>query len=202
MASDGYINKCGNAFRFGITVSKKDQDIIDKLKKLLKYEGKAYAIKTKLEKTGKEYDEIILKVTSNKIVQRLSEFGLGTNKTKRLSFPTIVSNSENEEIIKAFIQGFFEGDGSILFDEKQKSPCFQIVGTKEMLKEIQHKLINYLCIGKTKLTKYKRSDNHFALRYRGKFQAIKIMDWLYSNPENYLDRKYNKYLEIKRRLLI
>ncbi len=51
-----------------------------------------------------------------------------------------------------------------------------------------------------KKTRNTKLSNHFALRYRGKFQAIKIFDWLYSNPKHYLNRKYNQYLEIKRSL--
>lgn len=201
LASDGYINENGNALRFGMTIAKKDQDIIGKIKILLKFNGKTYSRKTFLKKTGKEYEQVVLNITSQKIVNRLKLFGLSKNKTESLSFPKLIKDAKNKEIMRAFIQGFFEGDGSLLFDEKHKSPCFQIVGTQEMLLEIQTELINYVKLKKTKLTKYRRSKNHFALRYRGRFQTMKIMDWIYSDTNNYLDRKYNKYLDIKRRLI-
>ncbi len=54
---------------------------------------------------------------------------------------------------------------------------------------------------------YKLTETHFLqsglneeVLYRSKFQAIKIFDWLYSDTNYYLDRKYKKYLDVKRRL--
>ncbi len=200
LASNGFVNKCGNAISVGIKVSKKDSDIIQKIKKLLKYNGPVYEVTVKLEKTGKEYEQMHLKITSKKIVSKLKEYGIVKNKSLKIKFPKLIKETYNEKIIKNFIQGIFEGDGSLLFDEKTQSPCFQIVGTKELLTGIQLQLMKYLELRKTKLTRNTKLTNHFALRYRGRFQAIKIFDWLYSNPSYYLDRKYTKYLEIKRRL--
>jgi len=200
LASDGFVNEDGNSLSFGIKVSKKDSDIIKKIKELLQYNGKTYNVKCKLKKTGKEYEQLHLKITSKKIVSRLREFGIVKNKTNKLDFPKLISETNDEEIIKNFIQGVFEGDGSVLFDEKTSSPCFQIVGTKELLSGIQLQLMKHLNLKKTKLTRNVKNSNHFALRYRGRFQAMKIFDWLYSNPKYFLDRKYNRYLDIKRRL--
>ena len=187
LASDGFVNECGNALSLGIRISKKDSDIIQKIKELLGYNGPIYHIKMKLQKTGKEYEQLDLKITSRKIVERLREFGIVKNKTFKITFPKLIEDTQNEEIIKGFIQGVFEGDGSLLFDEKTKSPCFQIVGTKELLAGTQLQLMKYLNLKKTKLTRNTKLSNHFALRYRGRFKAIKIFDWLYSNPTYYLD---------------
>jgi hypothetical protein len=200
LASDGFVNENGNSSTFGLKVSEKDVDIVQKIKRLLKFNGRIYHIENYLKKTGKKYRLVHLKITSKKIVKRLKRFGITKNKTKKLRFPKAIRDTGDEKIIKAFIQGIFEGDGSILFDKKYKSPCFQIVGTKELLKGIQLQLVKYLGLRKTKLTKNTEKSNHFALRYRGKYQAIKIMDWLYQNPPQYMDRKYNQYLQIKRRL--
>lgn len=200
LASDGSININGNGLRFGINVAIIDKDIIQKIKKVLEYNGPVYHVSRTLNKTGKEYNQIILKISSKKIVNRLDDFGIVKNKTLTIGFPRLISESQNEEIIKSFILGVFEGDGSVLFDEKTKSPCFQIVGTKELLEGIQQQLIKYLPLKRTKLTRNTKLSNHFALRYRGRFQAMRIFDWLYSDANNYLNRKHEKYLEIKRRL--
>jgi len=91
--------------------------------------------------------------------------------------------------------------GEVDSHEKKQSPCFQIVGTREMLEGIQLQLIKYLNLKKTKLTKNTPGNaNHYALRYRGRFQTIRIFDWLYLNQKHYLKRKHNRYLDIKRRL--
>ncbi|MFH1257058.1 MAG: hypothetical protein V1494_07265 [Candidatus Diapherotrites archaeon] len=200
MATDGYVRRIGNSFSFGLKLAKKDEEIIYKIKEPLKFNGKIYQVIERLRKTSKDYRQVNLKITSEKIVKRLNEFGIIETKTKKLEFPALISQTEDEFIIKSFSLGAFEGDGSILFDETYKSPCFQIVGTKEFLSGIQKQIMKYLGLPKTKLTKNIKNSNHYALRYRGRFQAIKIFDWLYSNPMHFLKRKHERYLEIKRRL--
>jgi hypothetical protein len=74
---------------------------------------------------------------------------------------------------------------------------FQIVGTKQILRQIQENLIHYVGLSRTKLTKYQRSKNHYALRYSGRLQVVRIMDWLYSGSQWHLNRKYQKYLDVK-----
>ncbi|MCR4368485.1 MAG: hypothetical protein NUV67_01105, partial [archaeon] len=199
IASDGYVKINGNSYYFGMNLSKKDGEIIDKIKNLLNYNGPIYTRNTYLKKTGKWYEENQLQITSKKIFHTLEKYGIGPNKTDKLDFPSEFRDT-HESILKSFIFGFFEGDGSVLFDEKCNSPCFQIVGTREMLEGIQLQLMKYIGVKKTKLTKNSRKSNHYALRYRGRFQAIKIFDWLYLNQKHYLLRKYQKYLDIKRRL--
>ena len=127
----------------------------------------------------------------------MKQFGIVPNKTKILSYPKIIEELDNEKISRFFIQGAFEGDGSIMYDTKQKSPCFQLVGTREFLSGVQRELIKYLKLGKTKLTHNSKLSNHYALRYRGKFQAPKIMDWLYNNASYKLERKCVHYMKIK-----
>jgi len=82
----------------------------------------------------------------------------------------------------------------------KKYHAFQIVGTKELLLPIQHILIKYIGVRKNKLTNNIKGKNHYALRYNGKIQSMKIMDWLYEHkPEWYMDRKYNSYLLEKKK---
>jgi hypothetical protein len=200
LASDGYVREGRYTKKFGVRLAKKDAEIVKKLKSLLGFDGPIYETNTVLKKTGKKYELLHMQITSAKIVERLKEFGIVENKSLTIGFPKIIEKIENERLTKSFIFGVFEGDGSVLFDEKSKSPCFQIVGTKEMLSGIQNQLIKYLNLRKTKLTKNTKLSNHYALRYRGKFQAIKIFDWLYEGQQNYLTRKYQRYLEIKGRL--
>lgn len=83
---------------------------------------------------------------------------------------------------------------------RKKTFLSQIVGTRELLLNIQNFLIKYLKLDRAKLTQNIKNHNHFALRYRGNTKALKIFDWLYSGVENYLDRKYFAYLTIRKEL--
>ncbi len=195
LATDGYVTKDGS---FGLRVNKRDSDVTFKIKQLLGYGGPIYSQKTILKKTNKEYNLVHLKIKSKKIVNKLISFGIIPNKSTTLKFPNAIKRANKEAIMKSFIRGAFEGDGSILFTKKPKSLLFQIVGTKEFLTEIQNYLIKYLKLNRTILTKNKLLSNHFALRYRGNIQALKIFNWLYSDLGYYLKRKYDTYLTIKR----
>lgn len=197
LISDGFAQKN----YFGIKVSEKDADIIYKIKEMLDYTGVVYSYENKLTQTNKTYRQKHLKITSNKIVNRLKDFEIYPNKSLTVKFPRIILNTGSEDIIRNFIKGVFEGDGSILLD-KNTSLLFQIVGTKELLQEIQTCLIKYLNVNRNKLTRNVLISNHYALRYRGRYQALKIFDWLYCSSQFHLDRKFKKYLEIKSKLII
>ena len=193
--SDGFIIK-DNVF--GLVVSRKDKDVLDSIKTIFKYDGPIKEYENYLKKTNKKYKVSQFKSNSRKIVGKLKSFGVKNKKSQKEKFPKVISETKDENIIRSFIKGFFEGDGSLLFYPKKNTFTFQIVGTSEVLKAIQNYLIYYLGLKKTKLTRYKKSKNHYALRYAGRFQALKIADWLYCDPTLKLNRKYNKYLELKK----
>ena len=103
-------------------------------------------------------------------------------------------------MVSSFIRGIYDGDGSLMFDKKKKSACFQIVGTYQLLEKIQNYLIHYCHLKKTKLTCNILGKNHFALRYRGNVQTIRILNWIYkySEASNRMDRKFDKFHRIRR----
>jgi len=193
IVSDGSISSRCLTFH----ISEKDEEILHKFKKLLKYEGKIYHYNSKLN--GKIYKVVTLKINDKKLISKLKEFGI---KPKNKTIYPVIINKENEEINKNFIRGIFEGDGSII-KKKDGGIIFEIVGTRELLQFIQTKLIAYLNLNKTKLTKNKKLNNHYLLRYGGKKTPLRILSWLYQNYGNLkLKRKYEKFLEIKNEVKI
>lgn len=193
MVSDGFIR---DSKRFGLKVSLVDIDIVDKFSNYLQYTGPFYRHKQTLKETNKIYNQVSIQPTSPKIVNELKKFGIVPNKSLNINFPEMIIN-RGEIIMRSFIRGVFEGDGSLLLD-RRNSVLFQIVGTYQLCEGIQQQLIKFLSVKKTKLTLNIKGKNHFALRYRGRRQATKIMDWLYYNAGNdVLNRKYNQYLFIK-----
>jgi hypothetical protein len=172
LMSDGYVS---NDRVFGIKVADKDQDIVFKLRDFLCYDGPIYSQKTFLRATNKFYGEVCLQINSPPLVNDLRLYGIVRGKSGSERFPDLILCSGDEAIIKAFIQGVFEGDGSILL-EKETSLVFQIVGTHELLTVIQDLLVRYVRVSKTKLTHNTKQSNHYALRYRGRYNALRIFD--------------------------
>lgn len=197
MASDGFVRPDS---RFGLKVAVKDKDIILKLKQYLEYSGPIYNKTQWLESTKKEYKLVSIEVSSARIVKRLEDFGIIPNKSLFLTYPLLIANSV-ENIQRCFVRGVFEGDGSVLL-EKKRSLLFQIVGTYELCMGVQQALVKYTMVEETKLTNNIHGRNHYALRYRGRHQVLRIVNWIYKGAgDNVLSRKYSKYLELKRKFL-
>ena len=172
------------------------------VKNILGYTGPVFKGIHRLTYKGrtKEFSYSLLQINGIKTVLKLERLGIIQNKTLRENFLICIKDTNNEEIIGNFIRGIYEGDGSILFDNKSNSSCFQIVGTYSLLREIQRYIMQYCHLNKTKLTQNILGTNHFALRYRGNLQVMKILDWIYkySSTYNRMDRKFNKFNEIRR----
>ncbi len=189
LVSDGHISTNCVVFR----LSKKDFEVLQKFRNLLNYTGKLYESVSILN--GKSYDIVSLKINNLDLIRKIRDIGI-TPKNKKI-YPNLIWGS-NENINKHFIRGIFEGDGSLIFQTNGQI-MFEIVGTKELMSSIQEKLISYLELNKTKLTQNKKLKNHFLLRYGGKFQTLRILEWLYNGSEDSyrLDRKFQRYLQLK-----
>ena len=202
LLSDGYVRRKDVSGYFGLKMKREDEDVILKVKKITGYNGPIYRVSTRLMYKGhfNIFYLSALQVSDIKAVGALERLGIKQNKTLNEKFLKCIKETKSEEIIRNFIRGIYDGDGSILWDGKMKSACFQIVGTYSLLRDIQRYLIRYCHLDRTKLTQNILNTNHFALRYRGNLQAIKILDWLYkySIPSIRMDRKFNKFIEIRR----
>jgi hypothetical protein len=191
--SDGFVSKDANYF--GCKVAIKDQSILEKIKDFFGYSGPILEQNSYLKKTKKIYKNKLLKMSSKVLRNKIIELGIKPAKTSKERYLKCING---EELDRAFIRGIFEGDGSLLVYPHRESYCFQIVGTKELLLEIQKRLIGYLGIQKTKLYCQNEKSNHYMMRYTGKHQVYKISEWIYrDNPKNRLERKYLKYQEME-----
>lgn len=190
LLADGFVarDNC-----FGIKVAIKDLDILEKIKHFFEYTGPILDANTYLKKTGKTYKIKLLKINSIEIKNKLLEYGIAPNKTSNEKYLRL---PKDEEIDRHFIKGVFEGDGSLLYYKKSNRSRFQIVGTKELLNEIQKKLILYVGIKKTKMYCQSEKSNHYMMQYSGNKQVRRIASWIYKNSEWHLDRKYKAYKEM------
>lgn len=174
-------------------LAKKDEDVLVKISQILNYTGPLYQSTNKLK--GKIHYMITLAISSDTIIKRLNKLGIKRRKSLNEKYLTCIKKINSETIHKNFIRGIFEGDGSIL-NTSTKSTVFQIVGTNSLLKDIQLIMNKYINIGFTKLSNNIKGKNHYALRYRGIKKPKLIFDWLYKDAELFLNRKYNKYMEL------
>jgi len=201
LVSDGFVTNNAIAANFGLKLKQEDEDVLFKVKRILKYQGPILTGIGKLRHRGiiKEFPYSLFRINERNIVRQLEQIGIKQNKTLNENFLKCISETDNEKTISSFIRGIYDGDGSVLYDKKRNSVCFQIVGALQLLSKIQEYIVYYCHVNKTALTKNISGTNHYALRYRGNLQAVKILKWIYkySSSFNRMNRKYNSFCKIK-----
>lgn len=139
-------------------------------------------------------ENYILKFSSNHIKNRLIELGCMPNKTFKLKFPNITEN-----LFHHFIRGYFDGDGSIYSHKKDYAA--NLMSTEDfclVVKSIISKQVGLTSkIYKNESMLAHGNDITSYLLYRGNRRVAKLMNWLYQDATIYLDRKYQKYLQLK-----
>lgn len=179
MLSDGSNYRKRN--RISLTLQEQDVDILLKIKDILNYEGPLYCIKNKTN--NKNYYS--LSINSKKMSEDLEKLGCIENKTFKIKFPSLT----NKSLTKCFIQGIWEGDGHI-----SREKCC-MAGTKDLCENIQKVIIEEVQIN-CKVRPIKKCPGIYELAICGGKQNLKFVKWLYDDCKIYLNRKYNKYLEI------
>lgn len=183
-----------------------DKELLVKLKKMLGYKGNILEYKDEFKVfNGKKYPcqtSYRLNICSKRLVQRMIDLGCVPNKTYILKFPT--ENQIPKEFIKDFIRGYMDGDGGISYWIPETKTTtnwkkFQIhfCGTTEIINGISQILSDKFNCKPSKSSRYPdKNNNNMQMNICGNKVVRNILDWLYFDAEIYMDRKYNKYLEL------
>lgn len=102
-----------------------------------------------------------------------------------------------EHLRSHFLRGYFDGDGCLTKNKHTNKYSFSILGTKEMIEFAQVELgLEHLSISQRFP---EREKNNYTFAVSGNKQILRIMEYLYqdSSVSNRLERKYNKFLELK-----
>lgn len=189
LCADGYNNEKEGKIK--IIIAEKDIDYLIKIQdEITPNKNSIKIIKTR--KDLNKSDLASLTFYCKKISSDLAKLGCGQKKSLTMSFPDI-----KNEFLSSFILGYFDGDGSISFHQKN-------INSKRAY------MIN-ICVSdnfglKCKELLEKELNIHFTLIKKGKISAIStggsgnvtiFMDWLHSKAKIRLNRKYNIYLEMK-----
>jgi len=192
MYADGYVTKQG---KFGLSLKSCDEYILYQFKNDLNSDSSIKKYKTSGGyKIGIEYSRLI--ITDYKMRDDLIKHGVTLNKTNIITAPNL-----KENLIRHFIRGYFDGDGSI-YNIKSKSKKklefhISICGTDDLLTFIHNYFLNNKLIKKNlKLEKRKPQHTTSYIAYGGNNQVLNIMEHLYKDATRYLIRKYNIYQDL------
>ena len=188
IAADGYV---GKTIKIGL--HSKDKEILEKIIKEIGIKNINIKDKLIFSPFNKKLTPIsILSFGIKEMIFNLNNLGFYKNKTISFEFPNI-----EKQYYLDFIRGYVDGDGSFTRDKNNRY-SFTLEGTKEFLLIIKKFFEDsYNIKFNTDLYKRFNTDNCcYTLRASGKNNVIKLLDLLYKDSELYLERKYNKYLEI------
>lgn len=141
-----------------------------------------------VEKTNKSR----LSITNKRISKDLNKHGVIPNKSLVIKLPKKGTLSEN--LFLYFVQGLFDGDGSLSFTKKTKTPCacLDFSGSVSLINDL--KPILETLSGVRFGYKERTSVNTIATCYiKGNNVVLKFLNWLYSDPTYILKRKYDRY---------
>jgi hypothetical protein len=194
--ADGYV---GNEHFNNVVLQLKDREIIEQIANLLDFTGEI----RKSKKGGFENSKegYVLNFSSEIMANSLRNIGLYPNKSLTLNnIPNI-----SEYLLRHFIRGYFDGDGSIILSKhcsyhkvagvtkKYEYPAytFMILGTSEFVEKIVIIMnLSHYIITNTKTEEIK------CLRVCAKCDLHYLYNYLYDNSTIHLERKHSKWLEV------
>ena len=196
--ADGSIDEKRKTFRIHLSI--KDSELVYLYKDIISPDARLFSVANNYKTTGRDGKEITghgsigVDISSAILVNDLVELGIGYKKTySDLTIPNIPEN-----LIRHFVRGFFDGDGSIstyLACEKGKKDrvrCgIQIDSkTKTLLENIQlffkNNNIKFNLI-------YLKRDDMYRISTSSREEIKKLYLLFYKDSYFYLSRKFNKF---------
>lgn len=199
MYTDGFIvnntnkNNWDYSYRVGIILTERDKEHLEKFKQALNFTGEIKTYNPTIKENSwntKRFSRLL--VTSNKLANDLINCGCKLNKTLVLTYPTFLPL----ELERHFIRGLLDGDGSLMI-KQNKNFAINFNGTKEVCEGI----LKFFGKENTKLSQShpERNNNNYYFSIGGNKQILRLLEDIYKDATIYLDRKYEKYLEMLER---
>lgn len=181
--ADGNHYRSKYKYSIRLRLHKKDIDIVEKFKLATNSEKPIH-----FEENGKICG---LELNSRELSDDAFKVGLVTNKTFKVKFPDFL----DDDLIRHFIRGYFDGDGSLSL-HRLKCGRYQsqvaIVGTKDFCESCQD-IIKLACDCNFQIYKVKTV---YQIMSSGNRQTQRFLDYLYDGSNYYLNRKHRLYEEL------
>jgi len=205
----GFLCADGNNYEknkyIGLALKENDKEILEKFNYYLESNRPLSYVDKKTfynKKTKKKYTrkpQYKLHINSITISNNLTKLGCVPNKSLILQFPT--ENQVPSHLIRHFIRGYFDGDGSIYnyFDNRTQCERYgcEIISTTFFNEKLKRYIKSTL--GLNPVIKYNKNHKKVtsSLCFASKYESLDFLNWLYQNNSICLKRKYDKYLQIK-----
>lgn len=192
ICADGHISED----RLVITVSEKDSDILEKIRRAMHSNHPIKRIKRKNPYQKTDRKQLILMelmIGRKELVKSLFDMGLTTDKTYTLNGNIL--KYVPKYLMRDFLRGYFDGDGNVFFGRRYASGYkynINVCGNEDfLLKSFQTYFPS-----NNKLYKDLYSKQCYVWKISSRDKVRDFMHYLYHNSSIFLQRKYNEYRKI------
>jgi hypothetical protein len=130
-----------------------------------------------------------LELNSKYLSKSLADKGCHQTKSFDIIFPEWL----DQDLVRHFVRGYFDGDGCLHINKASDQLNMQIVSTKEMITSIQTILTKDLQINCYISHPERYTNNTYRLDSGGSRQILRFCEWIYKDSTIFLERKYNMY---------
>ena len=192
ITADGNITiKRGSYYILSISVAKKDKEILVKFLEDLEADFPIYSkYSPDPNGSGKIFEQFRVDISSKEICEGLIKHGCMPNKSLKVRIPNL-----EDPYLKHFLRGYFDGNGSIIFNERRYLTV-QVASSVSFLNDLIMLLESKLSITPKKIYRPKKAKNDkWGIWKCVTDEAERLLNYLYSDSTLYLERKYLKYRE-------
>lgn len=168
-----------------ISLQERDKHILEEINTEIKSSKPLTFLKSKKETWQSVYR---LDINNRQMCDALCYHGVIPNKSLILEFPLNLPF----ELYKDFFRGYFDGDGCINIANKSVS----FTSTESFCLTSKLFIENYLHINCHIYKANTKNEITKTLHINGKNQGKVFLDWIYKDAKLFLNRKYEKYLEL------
>ena len=184
--TDGAVVCINNHYCMRLKLQDRDMDILYKINNEIENERPLYFVNCSMLPNIRNQYEII--IDNKHIVESLQRWGIVQNKTCIIGFPDFLS----DDLVRHFIRGCFDGDGTISHNPKEHSASITCNGPLVLgIKDYLEKKLN---IHFSVIDPHCKSESIRCISCRGGKQVKKLLEYLYEDANLYLNRKYGYYL--------
>jgi intein/homing endonuclease len=182
--SDGNVRMDG---KIRIQIQEEDSYILDRIAKIMKYSGPLHDVPPP-KKFPHRKSQKVLDIGRKTLASQLIRLGCQPNKSLILRFPD--SNMVPEYLLRHFVRGYFDGDGSARLRNRNLGISF--TSTDIFLNELDRQVLTPMGI-ESKMY-YRRKGKNSATLFINKQKYIKPMfQYMYQDSTIHLDRKFQKF---------
>ena len=129
--------------------------------------------------------------------QTLISKGISKDKSFKIKFPS--DSIVPKELKRHFIRGYFDGDGGIYIPKEPigfQKICYYITGNIKFMTGLKEFLLANIKGYQDIQFRKAQTSNVYSLVRGGRFKTQEFLDWIYFDSTIYMQRKYDKYLQL------